>query len=78
MNLKVTINFSLWPYEETMAVSMTPESFQDLDKYVDSLASNIKMRILSHIKTNHPTVWYKNSPLDIDKLNELQNAKSTS
>lgn len=71
MNIKVQIQFELWPYTDSLSVQITPEEFKNMDKMVDSITSNIKMRILSHVRTHHPDVWYQYTPLKQDELNKL-------
>jgi hypothetical protein len=79
MQVKVQIKYELWPYEETMAVTIPAEDFDKLDLYVDSITSNLKMRIMTQVKNHHPNTWYKQSPLNIEQLKELtkDNAATT-
>jgi len=73
MNIKVSIKFELWPYEQEYSVTIPTEEFDKMDTYVDSITSNLKMSILSHVRAHHPTTWYKNSPLNLEQLNKLKN-----
>lgn len=72
MEIKVNISFSMWPYEQSMSVVIPEDAFKDMDKYVDSMTSNLKMALLAHVRKNHPTIWYQYTPFDSDKLTELQ------
>lgn len=72
MDIKVNITFSLWPYEQSMSVVIPEDRFKDMDKYVDSITSNIKMALLGHVRTHHPTIWHKYSPLEVDLLKTLE------
>lgn len=72
MNIKVNISFALWPYEQSYTVEIPEDKFKEMDKYVDSITSNLKMAILSHVRLHHPNLWYKYSPLEEQALNELK------
>jgi hypothetical protein len=72
MNIKVQISFDAWPYSETHAVEITPEQFKNMDKTVDSITSNLKMRLLSHVRTHHPDIWYQYTPFNEQDLNKLK------
>jgi len=71
MQIKVEIKYELWPYEETMAVNIPAESFSNMDTYVDSMVSNLKMRLLTHVKMYHPNTWYPNTTVDLEQLKKL-------
>lgn len=72
MNIKVQIQFDLWPYSEAHTVHITPEEFKNMDKMVDSITSNLKMRLLSHVRTHHPDIWYQYTPFNEKSLNDLK------
>ena len=72
MQIKVTVKYELWPYEETFSVTIPPEEVSKLDTYVDSITSNMKVRMLTALRTQHPTVWHQNTPLNILELNNLK------
>jgi hypothetical protein len=73
MKIKVSIKYELWPYEQELSVTIPQDEFHKMDTYVDSMTSNLKMNLLTHVKNHHPNTWYKNSPLNLDKLKDLQN-----
>lgn len=72
MTIKVNISFELWPYQQSYAVEIPEEKFKEMDKYVDSITSNLKMSLLSHVRTHHPNLWYKYSPLEDQALANLK------
>lgn len=71
MDIKVSITFSMWPYAQTHEVTIPKEEFKNMDKWVDSITNNIKMNLLTHVRTHHPTIWNQYSPFDPDKLTSL-------
>lgn len=71
MNIKVQIQFDAWPYSETHAVEITADKFKDMDRIVDSIVSNLKMRLLFHVKEHHPDIWYQHTPLKQEDLTKL-------
>ncbi len=73
MQIKVEIKYSLWPYEETIAVTIPTDEFDKLDSYVDSITSNLKMQILGRVRKQHPSIWYKDTTLNIEQLKQLTN-----
>lgn len=72
MNIKVQIQFDAWPYSETHSLEITPDQFRNMDRMVDSITSNLKMRLLTHVKENHPDIWYRDTPLVQSELNKLK------
>lgn len=72
MDIKVNISFSMWPYEQSMSVSISEDNFKDMDKYVDSVTSNLKMALLGHVRLHHPNIWYKYSPFEAELLKKLE------
>ncbi len=72
VNFKVQISFDAWPYSESFTVNIAPEDFPKMDKMVDSITSNLKMRLLSHVRLHHPDVWYQYTPFDSNELSLLQ------
>ena len=72
MEIKVNINFSMWPYEQSMSVLIPEDKFKDMDKYVDAMTSNLKMALLGHVRLHHPTIWHKYSPFDAQLLSTLE------
>lgn len=78
MQIKVSIKYSIWPYEEETSVTIPLEDIPNgLDKPLDALLSNAKMRIFSVVRAEHPLAWHTPSPLDIDKLDNLKTNAST-
>lgn len=71
MQIKVQISFDAWPYSESLAVTIVPEDFSSMDKMVDSITNNLKMRLLSHVRTHHPDIWFKYSPFKEDAIEGL-------
>lgn len=57
---------------ETLVIKITPTNVDLLDQIVDSQISNLKLRVLTYIRTNYPHVWHKDSPTDLDALTKLQ------
>lgn len=72
MTFKVQVTFDAWPYSESFSVNISPEDFPKMDKMVDSITSNLKMRLLSHVRLHHPDIWYQYSPFTSDDLTQLQ------
>jgi hypothetical protein len=72
MEIKVNISFAMWPYEQSMSITIPEDAFKDMDKYVDSITSNLKMALLGHVRAHHPTIWHKYSPFDSELLKTLE------
>jgi hypothetical protein len=72
MTIKVNISFELWPYQQSYSVEIPEDKFKEMDKYVDSITSNLKMSLLSHVRVHHPNLWYKYSPLEDQILATLK------
>lgn len=72
MTIKVNISFQLWPYEQSYTVEIPEDRFKDMDKFVDSITSNLKMSLMSHVRLHHPNMWYKDTPLEPNALTNLQ------
>jgi len=71
MTIKVNISFQLWPYEQSYTVEIPEDRFKDMDKFVDSITSNLKMSLMSHVRLHHPNMWYKDTPLQPMALDRL-------
>lgn len=72
MQIEVSIKYSVWPYEQSLAVAIPEEEFKNMDKWVDSITSNLKMSLLSHVRTHHPDIWYKYTPFEPQKWDDLK------
>lgn len=71
MEIKVNISFSMWPYTQSQEVIIPETEFKNMDMWVDSITNNIKMSLLTHVRTHHPTLWNQYSPFEGDKLADL-------
>lgn len=71
MDLEVTIKYHLWPYTKSISVHIPEDDFKNMDKYVDSITNNLKMDLLTHVRTHHPTIWHKYVPSSLDNLKDL-------
>lgn len=71
MEIKVNISFSMWPYTQSHEVSIPESEFKNMDTWVDSITNNIKMNLLTHVRTHHPNLWNQYTPHNVDKLADL-------
>ena len=60
-----------------MAVTIPSEEFSKMDTFVDSMVSNLKMRLMSHVRQYHPNTWYTTTPIDLEQLKTVANVNAS-
>ena len=71
METTVKFSFHTDKHYYSKVITLPPEEIKNLDKILDSEFSNMKVKLLFHIREGYPEIWYQDSPLDLNELNKL-------